>query len=226
MKPSDLKAPFAWNARKVIIDDRILYAPSRCETYDDFHLPSWSDPQLFGNANPIEIEYCSGNGTWIAAKAQANPQINWIAVEKKFVRVRKIWSKIKNFALPNLIVVCGEAYLTTRRYFPEGGFRAAYINFPDPWPKKRHAKHRLIHPAFVSEVARVLDPEGTFTLVTDDPDYSIRMIAEMNVNTAFRSHFPAPFFITDMPNYGDSFFDSLWRSQGKTIHYHQYVKQR
>jgi tRNA (guanine-N7-)-methyltransferase len=160
MKPSDLKAPFAWNARKVILEDRILYAPTRCETYDDFHMPSWSDPLLFGNAQPVHVEYCSGNGAWITEKAQEFPEINWVAVEKKFMRVRKIWSKIKNLQLPNLIAACGEAYGVTRRYFPAGSVAQAYINFPDPWPKKRHAKNRLIRPVFVAEVARILQPKA------------------------------------------------------------------
>lgn len=225
MKPSDLKAPFPWNARKVMVEDRILYAPTRCETYDEFIFPGWSSPELFGNANPIEIEYCSGNGAWIVAKALAYPQINWVAVEKKFERVRKIWSKIKNHHLPNLIAVCGEAFMATRRYFPTGSFAMAYINFPDPWPKKRHAKHRLIRPEFVDEVARILQPNGCFTLVTDDPDYSCRMIAEMRSHQGFVSNYPEPYYITEMDSYGDSYFDSLWRSQGKTIRYHQFQKK-
>lgn len=224
MKPSDLKAPFPWNARKVVLEDRILYAPTRCETYDEFLFPGWNAPELFGNDNPIEIEYCSGNGAWIASKAMAFPEINWVAVEKKFERVRKIWSKIKNHKLPNLIAVCGEAFMATRRYFPTGNFAMAYINFPDPWPKKRHAKHRLIRPEFVDEVARILRPNGRFTLVTDDPDYSSRMIAEMTRHQAFASNYPEPYYITEMDGYGDSYFDSLWRSQGRTIRYHQFLK--
>lgn len=222
MKPSDLKAPFTWNARKVILDDRILYAPTRCETYDDFVMPPWNSPELFGNDQPIHIEYCSGNGAWIAAKAAAFPHINWVAVEKKFMRVRKIWSKIKNLQLPNLIAVCAEAFGVTRRYFPPASVASASINFPDPWPKRRHAKNRLIQPRFVDEMARILKPGGDFTLVTDDPDYSSRMIAEMRNHKSFCSRFSDPFYITDMPGYGDSFFDSLWRSQGKLIRYHQF----
>lgn len=224
MKPSDLKAPFAWSDRKVILHDSILYTPSRCETYDDFIFPGWNDPALFGNSNPIRIEYCSGNGAWVAAKAAAHPEYNWVAVEKKFMRVRKIWSKIKNLGLKNLIAVCGEAYNATWRYLPADSFEGAYINFPDPWPKKRHAKHRLIQPRFVEEVWRILKPETLFTLVTDDPDYSVRMIGEMQVHPGFASCHPDPFYISDIPDYGSSFFEELWRSQGKMIRYHQFKK--
>lgn len=225
MKPSELKPPFNWDNRQVLVHDRIFYVPIRCESYETFTFPGWSDPQLFGNSNPIHIEYCSGNGAWIAAKAQENPHLNWIAVEKKFVRVRKIWAKIKNLQLPNLIVLCGEACNATLRYFPDQSFAGAFINFPDPWPKKRHAKHRLIRPEFVEQIWRVLQGEKVFTLVTDDPEYSIRMIEEMEGHSGFTSVHPHPYFITEIANYGTSWFEILWREKGRTIHFHQYGKK-
>jgi tRNA (guanine-N7-)-methyltransferase len=171
-----------------------------------------------------QIEYCSGNGAWIAAKAVENPHINWIAVEKKFPRVRKIWSKIKNLNLKNLVVVCGEAHNATRRYFPHESFTAAYINFPDPWPKKRHDKNRLIQPAFVDEIYRVLQADSVFTLVTDDPVYSTLMLEEMNQHAGFKCCHPHPFYLTEMEGYGTSYFDQLWREKGKSIRYHQFLK--
>jgi tRNA (guanine-N7-)-methyltransferase len=224
MKPSDLKAPFPWNNRQVLIEDRIFYVPTRCETYDDFSFPGWNHPLLFNNDNPIRIEYCSGNGAWIAEKASANPLINWVAVEKKFTRARKIWSKIKNNDLQNLIVLCGEGLKATHLFLPSESFEAAYINFPDPWPKKRHAKNRLIRPPFIENVWRILKPQATFTLVTDDPDYSSRMIEEMHRHPGFKSCFPDPFYITDLPGYGTSYFELLWREKGKTIRFHQFQK--
>lgn len=224
MKPADLKAPFAWNARRVLISDRIFYVPTRCETYDDFCFPGWNHPDLFDNDNPIHIEYCMGNGAWIAEKALANPNCNWIGVEKKFMRVRKGWSKIKNLNLKNLVIVCGEAYGATWRYFPPESFSAAYINFPDPWPKKRHAKNRLVQPRFVNEIWRVLKPDTVFTLVTDDPEYSERMIFEMQAHQGFESLHPELSYTTEMQGYGTSFFDELWRNKGKVIRYHQFRK--
>lgn len=224
MKPADLKAPFSWGNRQVLIEDRIFYVPTRCETYDEFKFPGWTSQELFGNDNPIQIEYCSGNGTWIADKAAANPQINWVAVEKKFMRVRKIWSKTKNLQMPNLITVCGEAYGATWRYMPPDSFEGAFINFPDPWPKKRHAKNRLIQPRFVAEIWRVLKPSRVFTLVTDDAEYSERMIEEMQKHSGFVSIHPDPYYVPEFPGYGTSFFEQLWREKGRVIRYHQFRK--
>jgi tRNA (guanine-N7-)-methyltransferase len=224
MPPFHLKIPYGWKAPKVMIEEGIFYVPDRCESYDAFTFPGWQDPSLFGNNLPLRIEYCSGNGAWLVEKALAHPEINWVGVEKKFKRVKKIRAKAKKLNLKNLIVVYGEAYLATSRYFPVDTFEAAYINFPDPWPKNRHAKNRLIQPKFIDEVWRILKPAAAFTLVTDDPEYSWRMLEEMGGHRGFRSCLPDPFFITEMPGYGSSYFDQLWREKGKTIRYHQFEK--
>lgn len=225
MKPEDLIPPFPKSERKIVIHDRVWYLPDPHLAENNFIFPGWHHPDLFSNTNPVCIEYCSGNGAWIAAQAQAHPEINWVAIEKKFMRVRKIWSKIKNLELNNLIVVCGEAFRATHTQFPSACAADVFINFPDPWPKKRHAKHRLIQPLFVQELARILQTDKRVTFVTDDPDYSQEVIGVFLSDASFRSHYPAPFFSTDENHYGTSYFEELWRSKGKTIRYHRFLKK-
>lgn len=225
MKAEDLKSPFRWEQRCVLIQDRIFYVPEYYDRYEEFRFPGWEDPILFGNKNPVNIEYCSGNGAWIASKAVEQPNVNWVAVEKRFFRARKIWAKIKKLNLANLIVVCGEAAAVTRYYFPSESINEVFINFPDPWPKLRHAKHRLIQPAFIQEVWRILKKNKQWTFVTDDPDYSELLLEEMRGVNEFKPCYPAPFYVTDYPGYGTSYFDQLWREKGKIIRYHQFIKQ-
>lgn len=224
MKPEDLKSPFKWDERHVLFQDRVLYVPEYYDKLDEYSFPGWQE--LFANKNePLMVEYCSGNGAWIAERAAAGPAINWIGVEMKFARARKIWSKIKNKNLSNLIAVCGEGLKVSTHYFPHGSVDEVFINFPDPWPKKRHFKHRIIQPIFVAELHRILKQGGKVNLVTDDVDYSTWMIAVMKGHTGFTSDFPAPYYQTIQENYGTSWFDELWRAKGKTIHYHRFTKQ-
>lgn len=225
MKPKDLKFPFSWEERQVLLKDRVLYVPDYYDHYAQFAFPGWEDAALFGNSKPVIIEYCSGNGTWIAEKARSNPHCNWVAIEIRFDRVRKIWSKIKNEGLDNLVVFCGEGFRMTREYIPKGSVEQVYINFPDPWPKKRHAKHRIVQSPFIEQVHRVLKPEGMITLVTDDPVYSEQMIEVLNGQEGMVSLNSAPYFVNELEGYGTSFFDSLWRDKGRMIRYHQYRKQ-
>lgn len=223
MRPEDLKSPFTWAERNILIKDRIFYVVD-CE-HESYDFPGWEDLNIFGNSNPVNIEYCSGNGAWIAAKASADPRINWVAVEMKFSRVRKIWSKIKNLNLNNLFIVCGEAFDVTSRFFPSKSINEVFINFPDPWPKRRHAKNRLIQMPFVNNVWRVLRDSATFNFVTDDPHYSSWTSSIVNAHLGFESYYPSPYYITEEVDYGSSYFERLWREKGKIIRYHKFVKR-
>jgi tRNA (guanine-N7-)-methyltransferase len=224
MKPSELKSPFDWANRHVLIHDRIWYVPKLCKQADEYTFPGWHHEQTFTTNQPICVEYCSGNGTWIAAKAREHTHQNWVAVELKFERVRKIWSKIKNEDLSNLLAVCGEGYEITKRYFINESVESVFINFPDPWPKTKHAKHRIVQPRFVKEIHRILKPGGVLTMVTDDEAYSKIMIAELLAAENFESIYPDPYFVHDHPGYGQSYFGDLWREKGKNIHYHAFRK--
>lgn len=225
MKPKDLKHPFSWDQRKIFLNDRVLFVPDYLESYEAFQFSGWEHSDYFGNHNPVYVEYCSGNGSWISQKASLYPEINWVAVEIRFDRVRKIWSKIKNLGLKNLFVVCGEGQRVTSHYFAGSTVDRIFINFPDPWPKTRHAKHRIINHTFIEEIFRILKPSGKLTMVTDDPDYSNLMTETVRDQSSLVSVHPEPYYATHLEGYGSSFFDQLWREKGKAIHYHQYVKE-
>lgn len=217
MKPKDLKYPFPWEERRPHLQDRVLFVPDYYDRHREWTFPGFG--AIFENDRPIAIEYCAGNGTWIAEKARGSNR-NWVAVEWRFDRARKIWSKMKNYGLPNLLTVCGEAQVFTRDYLPPKSVAEAYINFPDPWPKEKHAKHRLFQAPFVEELARVV--QNSVTIVTDDPAYANQIQAVM----AHQNLWKAPSHCTDRTDYGASFFDSLWRAKGKTIHYFTYERNQ
>ena len=222
MKPKDLRIPIEENKGRSFIHDRLFRIPKLDEK--SFIFPGWNHPDVFGNDNEVHLEYCSGNGGWVGSKALSDPQINWVGIEMKLGRSRKIWAKIKNFELPNLFVINGEGYHATVNYLPSASVHKIYINFPDPWPKRRHSKNRIIQPKFLAEMARILIPGGSVLFVTDDPEYSDWTIDIFANSKSFVSHYPAPFYSCDLENYGTSFFDALWREKGKTIRYHHYVK--
>lgn len=220
-----LKSPFIWKERHVLIQDRVWYIPDGYFALDQFEFPGWVNPQTFSEERPLCLEYCSGNGDWIAAKAQQYPEFNWVGIEKKFERTQKIWGRLKRFNLSNLLVICGEGYRFTSHYLASQTIQSVFINFPDPWPKKRHEKHRLVRVPFIQEVHRILKVKGTLTLVTDDSDYSHFMIEQMQQVLGFTSQFAYPYYLHDYPGYGTSYFDDLWRQQGKKIYYHCFYKE-
>lgn len=223
MKPKDLRFPFPWEERKPFLQDGVLFVPKFYERHGEWKFPHFSDADLFGNQNPVFIEYCSGNGSWIVQKAMENPDQNWIAVERKFERVQKIWARGKNNNLSNLLIVCGEALDFTRYYLSEEHpICAAYVNFPDPWPKEKHAKHRLLQGQFICELHRTIQKNGSLTVVTDDTVYRDQVCNEMLKTSYWHAMFSQPFFITEWPGYGSSYFEDLWRKKGKEIFYLQF----
>lgn len=221
---SNLKIPFKWENRHSVLLDRCLYIPGFFDRHDNWQIITWEDPQIFGNSNPIHIEFCSGNGQWICEKAKQNPHINWVAVEKRFDRARKIWANLKRDNIPNLFVVCSEALIYVKYYIPQNSVSYFYINFPDPWPKLRHAKHRLMRSEFLKACERIVTPSATAMFTSDDKDYADIAVSTVLESSFWRPKHPFPHLICDIPDFGDSYFYDLWKSKGKNIYHLQFER--
>lgn len=221
IKAKDLWIPVSFKERRPLLLDQFFYLPSHFSGYEKFPLPPLSS--LFGKEAPVAIEYCSGNGEWIIEKAKAHPEYNWIAVEKRIDRVRKIWARGKNANLKNLLTVFGEAKTFTEHYLGDSSISRVYINFPDPWPKNRHSKHRLVQKPFALLLKRVLEPLGEAIFVTDDPEYSQQMIDAMLKESGWKSASPPPYYLNEWKNFGMSYFLDLWQKKNLSIHYHRFI---
>ena len=216
----DLRIPFSWEERRPALLERFFYLPKQYE-HKDLWLP-FSGPEIFGNERPIYLELCSGNGQWIGEQALKHPEINWVAVEIRFDRARKIWLKTFRENIPNLYVACAEGATFLRHYVKPETFTQAFVNFPDPWPKRSHGKHRLIWAPFLKLLARATKERGFATLATDDAPYRDQMIAEFRKTGQWRPEFLEPFYQTQWGSYGDSFFANLWSEKGREIFYMKY----
>lgn len=223
MKPKELKCPLTWEDRKPCFDDRVFYVPEYYDNHNLWGKIDFSSPCFFGNNHPISVEFCSGNGLWVLEKALASHDMNWIAVEKRFDRVRKIWAKIQNYSLKNMIVVCGKAEDFIDHYAEENLFSHVFVNFPDPWPKDKHAKNRIIKQPFINQLSYVCRKGATATFVTDDETYSEQMIQQMQDAHVWHNPLSAPYYATDWQDYGTSYFDELFRQKGKPIRYMQFI---
>lgn len=219
-----IEFPFKWADRHVVLRDRVWFVPNFYDRYHEFTFPGWDAPEFFGNSRPVKVEYCSGNGLWVSGRAQSDPSCNWVAVEKQFFRVKKIHAKINEHKLSNLLVVSGEARLTTTHFFPSSSVSEIFINFPDPWPKRCHTKHRIIQPEFVEQMHRVLKPGAQLNFVTDDPGCSDWFVKHLLDHSGFAPGYTDPYYINEDDSYGSSYFEELWRKKGKKIRYHRFYR--
>jgi tRNA (guanine-N7-)-methyltransferase len=223
-KKAILPIPKGFANRRPVLKDFLLFIPSYYDKHQEFEMPALGN--VFQNDNPINIEYCSGNGQWIIDKAKNNPNINWIAVEKRFDRVLKIFKKLHDNNIKNLLVVFGEALTFSNYYLTNNSIDNIYINFPDPWPKDRHAKHRLITNEFIDRLKEITIKKGCLFFATDDRDTSSLIINTCFSNKSLKSQIENPYFKTKFEGYGNSYFEKLWLDKGRTIHYMQFINEK
>lgn len=134
-------------------------------------------PGLFGNDRPVTLEIGFGNGESLAVMAATEPLTNWLGVEVHGPGVGHLLLEIERRALPNLRVVRHDAAELLAQGLAPGTLARVQLFFPDPWPKLRHHKRRLLSPAVRDLIARVLVPGGVFHAATDWDDYARQMIA-------------------------------------------------
>jgi len=224
MKPKDLIFPFSWENRRPLFEHGVLFIPRYYQEHDVWNKTAWFS--VIQHYPCIHIEYGSGNGAWICSKAKKEQEVLWIAVEKRFDRVQKIWSKKQNEQLHNLLIVCGDALSCTQWYLPESCLDKIFINFPDPWPKEKHAKNRLLQTSFVHAMHAHAKEHAQVMIVTDDDTYREQVLESMTQQILWKSLLVAPNYVTTWPEYGSSFFEELWRQKGKTISYMHFQKQK
>jgi len=149
------------------------------ELFPRFGIPysnSFINPRdIFSRAAPLVLEIGSGMGETTAEIAQQNPAIDFIAIEVHGPGVGSLLKKIDALELKNLRVIRHDAVQVLEAMIPDGLLAGIHLFFPDPWPKKRHHKRRLVQPQFAALAARKLAPGGYLHAATDWPEYAAQM---------------------------------------------------
>lgn len=134
--------------------------------------------QIFKNSNPIHLEIGTGRGNFIITLASQNPNINYIALEQKQEVLVQAMRKANNLELKNIRFILGDANHVVN-FFGDSELTRIYLNFSDPWPKKRHAKRRLTHKRFLDMYKKMLKKNGEIHLKTDN-----ELLFEFSLNEA------------------------------------------
>jgi tRNA (guanine-N7-)-methyltransferase len=124
---------------------------------------------LFGNDHPVDIEIGCGKGEFIAAIARRHPERNYLGFELRARRIDNILRKLDIELCPNVRITRLYVDAEIGKLIPLGTMARIYIQHPDPWPKRRHAKHRIIQPEFIDVLYQMLAPDGIVELTTDHP---------------------------------------------------------
>lgn len=161
------------------------------ELWPRFGLPNDRAPldfkELFGNEGPVimEIGFGDGKATW--RMAQAYPGENFLGVEVHRPGVGRLLLMLEQEGITNVRIACEDAVELLRERVPDASLDGVRIYFPDPWPKKRHHKRRIIQPPFVEMLAGKLKPGGILHLATDWKPYAEYMLEVMQGSPEFEN---------------------------------------
>lgn len=135
---------------------------------------------LFGRAAPCHLEIGFGMGDALAGMGHAHPENDYLGIEVHSPGVGSFMQKAHALELNNVRVISADAVELLEKRIPNASLDAVYLFFPDPWPKRRHHKRRIVNPAFAALVARKLKPGGHFHMATDWQDYARHMLQVMS----------------------------------------------
>ena len=163
--------------------------------------------QIFGRVAPLEVDLGCGDGAFLVALAEQFPERNFLGMERLRGRARSACGKAERKRLRNVRVLRVESSYALEYLLPPESVDVVHLLFPDPWPKRRHHRRRVVTNNFLAAVHRVLAPDGRFRVATDQDDYfrSIRRLmspalfveengkraAPVESRTTFEKHFIA-----------------------------------
>lgn len=142
--------------------------------------------EIFPKQQPLEVELGCGDASFLAEYARQHPDTNFIGVERLLGRIAKLDKKGRRNGLTNLRGIRIESSYFLKYLLPAHSALALHIYFPDPWPKKKHRKYRLINEEFPALARNALVPGGVVYLRTDDADYFAQMTEVFEAAKKFR----------------------------------------
>ncbi|MDX1335757.1 MAG: tRNA (guanosine(46)-N7)-methyltransferase TrmB [Gammaproteobacteria bacterium] len=142
---------------------------------------------IFGNEKPVILEIGFGNGDSLAQMAKDNPGLNYLGIEVHRPGVGHLLYLIEEQGIENLRIMSEDAVEIISNQIPEQALTGIQLFFPDPWPKKKHHKRRIVQPEFVKLLASRLKPGGFFHMATDWENYAEHMLEVMSAAEDFEN---------------------------------------
>lgn len=142
---------------------------------------------LFGNRRPVILEIGFGDGAATWRMAQAHPEQNFLGIEVHRPGVGRLLLALERHGIGNVRVACADAVEFLRDRVSPHALDGVRIYFPDPWPKKRHHKRRMVQPGFVALLASRMHPGAVLHLATDWPPYAAHMLEVLDASAEFEN---------------------------------------
>lgn len=173
-------------------------------------------------ASRVVLELGFGRAELLLELAEQNPGRTYLGVEVSRKRVLKAGKRAERRELRNVFMIHAPAEYVLERVLPAGVAEECWVNCPDPWPKKRHWRRRLVQAPLVDLLARALMPGALLHIATDHEGYRDWIAEVMAKQDAFVNlHAPAP-FVGTRPARRETAYEAEWRAEGRTMAYFDY----
>ncbi|NIQ93059.1 MAG: tRNA (guanosine(46)-N7)-methyltransferase TrmB [Desulfuromonadales bacterium] len=180
-------------------------------------------PDIFGNDRPLELEIGCGTGHFLIEMARRNPQVNYLGIDIYNRGCDKSCRKADAARTDNVRVARTEARQLLAHHIDRAQLQAVYINCPDPWPKKRHRKRRLVQRNFLEHLRYCLKPGGSFYFCTDFTDYAEQVAGTLPEVEGLTNALPVP-VAEEIEGYPVSKYMRRFLDRGERLYYMHYRK--
>ncbi len=170
--------------------------------------------KIFGNNNPVHIEIGSGKGEFISQKCRENRDINFVGIELNPHRITSIMKKLDLEEDFNVRLLNHYVDKEITKVIAQNSIPLIYIQHPDPWPKRRHFKYRLINQNFIDALNLMLLPGGRVEIATDHPGYSEWIIEHFSERSDFQALFENGFTFEKQAGHIETYFEEVKRGEG------------
>lgn len=191
-----------------------------CEFMPKDYFARLNPREIFGNDRPLEVDLGCGDGTFLVGMAEHYKEHNFLGVERLLGRVKKVAKKATRAELDNCKVLRLESKYTIEWLFPEASIDRLHLLCPDPWPKAKHHKRRLIQQEFLEVLFRVLKPGGEFCFKTDHQEYFEWVVEEMETFQKFQQLE----WNEDSFFYPKTDFQQQWEAEGKSMYQLRFLR--
>jgi len=192
--------------------------------WKDEDLPVAWDRILPGG--PLHLEVGFGGGEFLLRRALADPGGRYVGVDHFAEGHRRLLQAAGERGLSNVLSAVGDAFVAVNLLFADGSLESCTVNFPDPWPKARHARRRLFQEEFFRIAARKLRPGGRLYLATDDRPYALQAAEEWPKVPLLESTHPEVPWLEASPHPFTTRYEERWRAQGRPLHYFVLARRR
>jgi tRNA (guanine-N7-)-methyltransferase len=172
---------------------------------------------------PLVVEIGFGRGEFLMDLARRHPEQAFVGIEVSFKRTLKMARRLARTELRNLRLVEGPAETVLREALDDASVSRFWINFPDPWPKKRHFKRRLIQPPFAALLARRLVPGGELHVATDHAGYAEWIDGVLSKTPGLENvDAPRPYLREAPDDRRPTAYELEWRALGRGLYFFRY----